>query len=78
LFFFFFSLSRYLIYVQPEFEQINRHVLLHLRQRLPHLYDAAGESVDEHASEAARVATPDPTLIKPSICSEVTGSITDW
>jgi len=61
-----------------EFEQINRHVLLHLRQRLPHLYGLAGKPGDQEVSEVVPVTTLESKLLKTSVCSEADGSITDW
>ncbi|KNE98568.1 homoserine O-acetyltransferase [Puccinia striiformis f. sp. tritici PST-78] len=61
-----------------EFEQINRHVLLHLRQRLPHLYGFLRKSNNNEALEVTPVASVEPKLLKTSICSEADGSITDW
>jgi hypothetical protein len=64
---------------QPEFEQINRHILLHLRQRLPHLYGFAGRPVDNEGLAAEPVPSVESKLLKPSLCSEADGgSITDW
>ncbi|KAA1065351.1 hypothetical protein PGT21_014777 [Puccinia graminis f. sp. tritici] len=62
-----------------EFEQINRHVLLHLRQRLPHLYGFAGRPADNEGLAAEPVPSVESKLLKPSLCSEADGgSITDW
>ncbi|OAV99398.1 homoserine O-acetyltransferase [Puccinia triticina 1-1 BBBD Race 1] len=61
-----------------EFEQINRHVLLHLRQKLPHLYDFPGNLADNAVLTTEPLTNVESKILKTSVCSEADGSITDW
>lgn len=61
-----------------EFEQINRHILLHLHQRLPHLYGLEAATEDQGSTTAPVLAVESKFTAKSSVFGEVEGSITNW